>query len=62
MTKINKNVAIVVIAVLSLIISVWVMSGINAVFGTGVTTVYVFIAWMLVNAGLIGYDRAVGLQ
>lgn len=30
MTKINKNVAIVVIAVLSLIISVWVMSSINA--------------------------------
>lgn len=62
MTKINKNVAIVVIAVLSLIISVWVMSGINTVFGTGVTTVYVFIAWMLVNAGLIGYDKVVGLQ
>ena len=32
MTKINKNVAIVVIAVLSLIISVWVMSSINAAF------------------------------
>ena len=62
MTKINKNVAIVVIAVLSLIISVWVMSGINAAFGTGVTTVYVFVAWMLVNAGLIGYDKVVGLQ
>ena len=47
MTKINKNVAIVVIAVLSLIISVWVMSSINAAFGTSVTTAYVFIAWMM---------------
>lgn len=62
MTKINKNVAIVVIAVLSLIISVWVMSNINAAFGTSVTTAYVFIAWMMVNAGLIGYDKVVGLQ
>ena len=60
MTKINKNVAIVVIAVLSLIISVWVMSSINAAFGT--STAYVFIAWMMVNAGLIGYDKVVGLQ
>lgn len=62
MTKINKNVAIVVIAVLSLIISVWVMSSINSAFGTSVTTAYVFIAWMMVNAGLIGYDKVVGLQ
>jgi len=38
------------------------MSSINAAFGTSVTTAYVFIAWMMVNAGLIGYDKVVGLQ
>lgn len=57
----QKNISLVFIAVMSFIISVLVMGFLNVHYDKNVAMIYVVMSWMLVNAGLVKYNKVFGL-